>query len=81
MARSRETALAWQGAAVAVCRIAAWLGERWRAHLRRRFHRQAVASLEALDDRMLADLGIDRSEIRSIARGRDRDPTRISRPR
>jgi uncharacterized protein YjiS (DUF1127 family) len=80
MSRSRETALPRQHAC-AICRIAAHLGDRWRAHLRRRFDRQAVASLQALDDRMLADLGIDRSEIPSVVSGGDGDTTRRSRPR
>jgi uncharacterized protein YjiS (DUF1127 family) len=80
MSRSRETALPRQHAC-AICRIAAYVGDRWRAHQRRRFHQQAIASLQALDDRMLADLGIDRSEIRSVVSGCDGDTTRSSHRR
>lgn len=43
------------------------------AHARRR----AVRELRSLNDRMLKDIGFDRSEIESIARGMD--PTRLHR--
>jgi uncharacterized protein YjiS (DUF1127 family) len=38
---------------------------------------RAVRELRSLDDRMLKDIGFDRSEIESVARGAD--PTRLYR--
>ena len=51
----------------------------WRALRRWRKHRNAVASMQALDDRMLKDIGIDRSEIDSVVRGSGRDASRVNR--
>ena len=44
----------------------------WHALLRRRRRRQAAVRLRSLDDRMLKDIGIARSEIDSIVRGTGR---------
>lgn len=44
------------------------LWQRWRAgQVRRRIERATQASLRGLDGRMLRDLGLDRSQIESIA--------------
>jgi uncharacterized protein YjiS (DUF1127 family) len=52
----------------------------WHALLRRRRRRQAAVRLRSLDDRMLKDIGIARSEIDSIVRGtRRRDVSRATR--
>jgi uncharacterized protein YjiS (DUF1127 family) len=40
--------------------------------------RKAVAQVMELDERMLADIGLSRSEINSVVSGRN-DPTRIPR--
>jgi uncharacterized protein YjiS (DUF1127 family) len=50
--------------------------EALRARHRRR---RAVADLQALSDRSLADIGIDRSEIGSLVLGLRRDSSRRSR--
>jgi uncharacterized protein YjiS (DUF1127 family) len=44
----------------------------WRA-------KQAIAALQALDERMLKDIGIERSEIESVVRHFGRDPSRVQR--
>lgn len=48
----------------------------WRSYRVWRNQQLAVAALRRLDNRMLKDLGIDRSEITSVVRtgGRDRHP-------
>ena len=39
----------------------------WRAYRRRRAERATIATLHALGDNVLHDIGIDRSEIESVA--------------
>ena len=51
----------------------------WQAFRRWRRDARAVAALEALDQRMLKDIGIERSEIESVVRGLGRDPSRVDR--
>jgi uncharacterized protein YjiS (DUF1127 family) len=51
----------------------------WGAFKRWRSENGAVAALEALDERMLKDIGIERSEIESVVRGQGRDPSRVDR--
>jgi uncharacterized protein YjiS (DUF1127 family) len=51
---------AWRGTARAASRIAAW-------HRRRREIRRTVVALSQLSDHHLADIGIHRGEIASIA--------------
>jgi uncharacterized protein YjiS (DUF1127 family) len=55
---------------------AAVMASRWASgYAAWREHRRALRELAALDDRMLRDIGISRSEIESAAYGRD--PTRL----
>jgi uncharacterized protein YjiS (DUF1127 family) len=51
----------------------------WQAFRRWRRDARAVAALEALDARMLKDIGIERSEIESVVCGLGRDPERVDR--
>jgi uncharacterized protein YjiS (DUF1127 family) len=51
----------------------------WRALQRWRRNAHAVAALEALDARLLKDIGIERSEIGSVVRGLGRDASRVDR--
>ncbi len=46
-------------------RIGRAVARRWRLH-------HGIRQLERLDDRMLADIGVSRSEIHGAVRGRDR---------
>jgi uncharacterized protein YjiS (DUF1127 family) len=48
-------------------RLSSALQRRWSAYWARRQERATVLILNSLDDRILKDLGIDRSEIESIA--------------
>lgn len=50
-----------------------------RAWLRERQRRRAIHELQALSDRALADIGIDRSEIDSVVYGPARDRARHRR--
>ncbi len=45
----------------------------WEAYWTRRAKRAAVALLRGLDDRILHDIGIDRSEIESVVYGKGAD--------
>jgi uncharacterized protein YjiS (DUF1127 family) len=45
----------------------------WEAYWTRRAKRAAVALLRGLDDRILHDIGIDRSEIESVVYGKSAD--------
>ena len=49
----------------------AYVGKMGRAVARRRRQQAAIRELSALDDRMLADLGIRRSQIVNSATGQD----------
>jgi uncharacterized protein YjiS (DUF1127 family) len=51
----------------------------WQAFWTARERRKAVEDLRGLPDRMLADMGVDRSEIESVVYGRGDDPTRLRR--
>jgi uncharacterized protein YjiS (DUF1127 family) len=51
----------------------------WRVLARWRCTKCAVAHLQTLDERMLKDIGIERSEIESVVRGLGRDDSRINR--
>ena len=44
-----------------------------------RSRRAAIAQLHALEDRLLHDIGIGRSEIESVVHFAGRDPTRLPR--
>jgi uncharacterized protein YjiS (DUF1127 family) len=60
---------------VAVVSVAKWCGQRAAAA---RKHRTDMAVLASLDERMLADMGITRADVRdAIAQPMWRDPTRI----
>ena len=53
----------------------------WSLYLARRLRRRTFTALSALSDRTLADIGLNRSEIASIALGGGRDATRWPRQR
>jgi uncharacterized protein YjiS (DUF1127 family) len=54
----------------------------WRTYWQHRTHRAAVLVLQALDDRTLADIGLNRRQIASAVYGSDGHPPRVrlSRP-
>ena len=54
----------------------------WRTYWQHRTHRAAILMLQALDDRTLADIGLNRSQIVPAVFGTNGNPTRIrlSRP-
>jgi uncharacterized protein YjiS (DUF1127 family) len=55
---------------------AAAVVKRWHAHALRRERRAAIRQLRALDDRMLRDIGLGRSEIESVIHDPERLMTR-----
>jgi len=65
-------------AVAAVC--AGMVRAGWTAYRTWRLRRIAEAELRGLDDRMLRDLGISRSEITSLVRDDNHDTTRRPRP-
>ena len=60
----------------AVAAIAAAARRRWRSYLTWRERRQAIKELGGLDDHMLKDMGLHRSEIETVVGGED--PSRLS---
>jgi uncharacterized protein YjiS (DUF1127 family) len=54
-------------------RLTSW----FQAYGRRRAQRATVFMLQGLDDRVLSDIGIDRSEIESVVYGKPGDRLRI----
>jgi uncharacterized protein YjiS (DUF1127 family) len=52
----------------------------WREFRRWRRNQDDIAALQALDARMLKDIGISRSEITSVVTGRERDASRRRSP-
>jgi uncharacterized protein YjiS (DUF1127 family) len=61
-------------------KVPRWRGRAlWQAFRRWRREARATAALEALDDRMLNDIGVGRSEIQSIVHGLGRDGSRLDR--
>lgn len=61
-----------------LARLAGWGQRRWQTHQQQRRYRNTVRVLEALDNRTLHDIGLERSEITSYASrgGEDRHPAR-----
>ncbi|MEL6337136.1 MAG: DUF1127 domain-containing protein [Pseudomonadota bacterium] len=54
-----------------------WMTRLWSRFEKYRAHRRAIAELEAYDDWMLADIGINRGEIEDFVHGRlNRHPQR-----
>jgi uncharacterized protein YjiS (DUF1127 family) len=49
-----------------------------RAYLEWRTLRSAVRTLQSMDDRILADIGMSRGEIQSVVYGKGTDPSRRS---
>jgi uncharacterized protein YjiS (DUF1127 family) len=52
----------------------------WKAYRAHRSKRATVFALQGLDDRILSDIGIDRSEIESVVYGRSGERLRNYRP-
>jgi uncharacterized protein YjiS (DUF1127 family) len=52
----------------------------WQAYRARRSKQATVLALQGLDDRILSDIGIDRSEIESVVYGRSGERLRGYRP-
>jgi uncharacterized protein YjiS (DUF1127 family) len=51
--------------------VGAAVGQSWRAYMRWRERRLAIKELGGLDDRVLKDMGLHRSEIESVVYGSD----------
>ena len=60
-----------RGLRTAASAVAATAGKWWRAYALRRERNAAVRELRAFDDRMLKDIGINRSEIEWVVDGQD----------
>jgi len=56
-----------------------WFGSKWRAYRQAHDDRRAEASLRALSDRHLKDIGLNRSEIGSIVHVSEHDSSRRRR--
>ena len=70
----------WSRLGAGTNRLRRYFSRCWAAYRTRRSRNRAAAELRGLDDRVLRDLGISRSEIVSlVANGRD-DATRMRRP-
>lgn len=70
---------AWRPAAVprrALAALAGWIGRALAEAARRRRIAEARAALEAMDDSMLADIGMTRADIPFRVAGRDPDTMR-----
>jgi len=48
--------------------LRAWLGDMWRCIARQRDIRRAIAELDAMDERMLRDIGLDRAQALHMVR-------------
>jgi uncharacterized protein YjiS (DUF1127 family) len=57
-------------------RVASSMGGFMRAYLEQRTLRSTVRALQAMDDRLLADIGMTRGEIHSVVYGGASDKTR-----
>jgi uncharacterized protein YjiS (DUF1127 family) len=79
--RGHATSIGYCLASLAQC-AGAGLQRLWRTYWQHRTHRAAILMLQALDDRTLADIGLNRSQIVPAVYGRNGNPTRIrlSRP-
>ena len=54
-------------------RLSAAVRSWWHSHQEKRRQRETIRTLQVLDDRMLKDIGLNRSEIESIAARGDGD--------
>ena len=73
-----ETAASGAGEGSGLRRAREVLTRAWYSYWNARAKRATVLVLNALDDRTLKDIGIDRSEIESIARRHDASDRRIT---
>lgn len=63
----------WHQPGSVLHRATAAVQKLWLAYQARRAERATIQLLHSLDDRALKDIGIDRSEIESVAHNDDRD--------